>query len=96
VARSKLFTANSKSSICSRTRHTATPQVGVKGTPYENPFADIYRSMALLGTQGFGSLPRYCPALMGVFFVASFAICGLRDALPRRYAKFVPSPMAMG
>ena len=28
------------------------------GGPYENPFADVYRSMALLGTHGFGSLPK--------------------------------------
>lgn len=75
---------------------TRRAQVGVRGTPYENPFADIYRSMALLGTQGFGSLPRYCALLMGVFFVAALAICGLRDALPRRYAAYVPSPMSMG
>jgi hypothetical protein len=52
--------------------------------------------MAILGTQGFGSLPRYCTLLMGLLFGASVAICGLRDALPGKYGKFVPSPMSMG
>jgi hypothetical protein len=32
---------------------------------------------------------------MGVFFAAAFGICGLRNLLPRRYAKFVPTPMGM-
>jgi uncharacterized oligopeptide transporter (OPT) family protein len=29
-------------------------------------------------------------------FAAAVALCALRDALPRRFARFVPSPMAMG
>lgn len=52
--------------------------------------------MAILGTEGFGSLPRYCTLLMGVLFAAAVAMCATRDLLPRRYARFVPSPMSMG
>ncbi|GBF92880.1 metal-nicotianamine transporter-like [Raphidocelis subcapitata] len=74
----------------------STGQVGIKEGPYSNPFGDVYRSMAVLGAEGFGALPKHCALLMGVLFAASLAICGARDALPRRYARFVPSPMAMG
>jgi hypothetical protein len=52
--------------------------------------------MAILGTQGFGALPKYCSLLMLIFFLTSLAICGVRDVLPHRFAKFVPSPMSMG
>ncbi len=52
--------------------------------------------MAILGTEGFGALPKYCTLMMAGFFVAAMLICALRDALPPRYARFVPSPMAMG
>jgi hypothetical protein len=51
--------------------------------------------MAILGAEGAGALPRHCAELMAAMFAGSVAVCGLRDALPRRYARFVPSPMAM-
>lgn len=47
-----------------------TGEVGNPKGPYPNPFADIYRGMALIGTEGFGALPKYCGVLMGVFFLA--------------------------
>jgi hypothetical protein len=56
----------------------------------------VYRSMAVLGAEGFGALPRHCALLMGVLFGAAIGLCAARDALPRRYGRFVPSPMAMG
>ena len=74
----------------------ATGQVGAPHGPYPTPFADIYRAMAILGTQGFGALPRYCAAITGALFLCSAAMCALRDALPKTWARFVPSPMAMG
>lgn len=73
----------------------ATGQVGVKDGPYPNPFGDVYRSMAMLGTEGFGALPKNCALLMGVLFGTAIAMCAARDLLPQRYARFVPSPMAM-
>ena len=52
--------------------------------------------MAILGTEGFGALPKYCAAITGALFFAGAAMCGLRDALPKNWSRFVPSPMAMG
>ncbi|WIA41031.1 hypothetical protein OEZ86_004669 [Tetradesmus obliquus] len=72
-----------------------TGQVNVPGGPYPAPFADIYRGMAEIGTKGFGALPKYCTLLMGVFFIAGMLICLIRDLLPRKWAKWVPSPMAL-
>jgi len=51
--------------------------------------------MATIGTKGFGALPKYCTLLMGMFFVAGMLICLIRDLMPRKWAKYVPSPMAM-
>lgn len=51
--------------------------------------------MAVIGTKGFGALPKYCTLLMGAFFVAGMLICLVRDLMPRRFARYVPSPMAM-
>lgn len=73
----------------------STGLVGKPGGPYPNPFADIYRSMAVLGTEGFGSLPKHCTLMMGLTFLASAAMCLARDLLPRRYARMVPSPLSM-
>jgi hypothetical protein len=39
--------------------------------------------------------PRYCTTLMAALFAASLVICAVRDILPHRYARFVPSPMSM-
>lgn len=72
-----------------------TGQVNVPGGPYPAPFADIYRGMAVIGTKGFGALPKHCTLLMGAFFLAGMLVCLVRDVLPRRAARFVPSPMAM-
>lgn len=55
-----------------------TPCVCPVAHRYENPFATIYRAMAILGTEGFGSLPKYCTLLMGCFFLAAIIICIIR------------------
>lgn len=52
--------------------------------------------MAVLGTQGFGALPKHCGPLMAALFGAAVLLCLARDLLPPRWARFVPSPMAMG
>ncbi|KAI8471372.1 MAG: OPT superfamily oligopeptide transporter [Monoraphidium minutum] len=72
-----------------------TGQVNVPNGPYPTPFADIYRGMAVIGTKGFGALPKHCGEMMGAFFAAGILLCMVRDLLPRRFAKWVPSPMAM-
>lgn len=59
------------------------------------PRPPIGKGMAVIGTKGFGALPKHCTLLMGAFFAAGMLICLVRDTLPRRAARFVPSPMAM-
>ncbi len=44
--------------------------------------------------QGVAALPQHCMTLCSGFFAAAIAISGLRDALPERFARFVPIPMA--
>eukprot|EP00879_Flechtneria_rotunda_P013364 GHRR01013954.1.p1 GENE.GHRR01013954.1~~GHRR01013954.1.p1 ORF type:complete len:506 (+),score=144.44 GHRR01013954.1:739-2256(+) len=73
-----------------------TGLVNVPDGPYPSPFSTIYRGMALIGTQGFAALPKYCGVLMLAFFLAGMLLCLIRDLLPSKYARFVPSPMAMG
>jgi len=70
--------------------------VGVEHSEYPAPYATIYRGMAILGTQGFGALPSHCLELFAALFAASFLLGLARDALPSRYAQFVPIPTAMG
>lgn len=73
----------------------STGQVGLPDGPYPVPFAAVTRGIASIGTLGFSALPRYCTALSGAFFAAAFAMCVVRELLPVRWARFVPSPMGM-
>jgi hypothetical protein len=57
-------------------RNRLLAQVNVPGGPYPTPFADIYRGMAVIGTKGFGALPKYCTTLMAVFFLAGVWVGG--------------------
>eukprot|EP00878_Enallax_costatus_P025510 GHUV01027297.1.p1 GENE.GHUV01027297.1~~GHUV01027297.1.p1 ORF type:complete len:578 (+),score=120.07 GHUV01027297.1:832-2565(+) len=72
-----------------------TGLVGVKSGPYPNPWADVSRGMAIIGTEGFEALPRYCGVLSLVFLVSGLVICCIRDLLPDRYGRYAPSPMGM-
>jgi hypothetical protein len=51
--------------------------------------------MAEIGTKGFGALPKYCTALMGAFFAAGILVSLIRDLMPKKWARWLPSPMAM-
>lgn len=73
----------------------STGQVGVADGPYPVPYASVTRGMVSIGVLGVQALPRYCLLLSGLFFVAAFVICVVREVLPLRYARFVPSPMGM-
>ena len=52
--------------------------MNVQSGPYPNPFAVMYREMAIIGTEGFKVLPKYCGALKGAFFAAVMLICIIR------------------
>ena len=44
--------------------------------------------------QGISALPRHCIQMCVGFFLAAVMISILRDLLPKKYAAFVPIPMA--
>ncbi|XP_068639258.1 probable metal-nicotianamine transporter YSL7 [Aristolochia californica] len=72
--------------------------IGTPGSTYAAPYATIYRGIALLGVEGFSSLPKNCLTLCLVFFIAAFVINSLKDFLKSKNInayKFIPSTMAM-
>ncbi|PON47722.1 Oligopeptide transporter [Parasponia andersonii] len=71
--------------------------LGDSGSQYPAPYAAIYRSMAILGVEGFSSLPDYCIILCCVFFVAAVLINLIKDCLGKQsyWGRFIPIPMAM-
>ncbi|KAF3777347.1 putative metal-nicotianamine transporter [Nymphaea thermarum] len=70
--------------------------VGSPDSEYKAPYAAIYRNIALLGVQGFGSLPKHCFELCCAFFAAAIVINLLKNViLPKKVAGYVPIPMAM-
>ncbi|XP_052191351.1 probable metal-nicotianamine transporter YSL7 isoform X2 [Diospyros lotus] len=75
--------------------YKAFDDLGVLGSEYPAPYALIYRNMAILGVDGFSALPKNCLTLCYVFFIAAVVINGIRDAMGKDRAKFIPIPMAM-
>lgn len=67
----------------------------IPGPEYAAPYALIYRNIAILGVQGFGSLPKYCLTLCYIFFAAAVVINFIRDMVPKKVSRFIPIPMAM-
>ncbi|KAK4370075.1 hypothetical protein RND71_009550 [Anisodus tanguticus] len=67
---------------------------------YPAPYALMYRGIALLGMEGFGSLPNHCLRLSVWFFLAAILINLVTQLLKKFETKyviyqFVPSPMRM-
>ncbi|KAF8014635.1 hypothetical protein BT93_H0444 [Corymbia citriodora subsp. variegata] len=75
--------------------YKAFKDLGLKNSQYPAPYASIYRSMAILGVEGFSSLPKHCLTLCYGFFAAAIVINAIRDFVPNKYSKFIPLPMAM-
>ncbi|KAL2631052.1 hypothetical protein R1flu_015738 [Riccia fluitans] len=69
--------------------------IGDPSGPYTAPIAVIYRTMALLGIEGLGSLPDHCLQLCYVWFAVAMLLHVIRDSLPVKYCRFVPIPVAM-
>ncbi|KZV57877.1 hypothetical protein F511_03446 [Dorcoceras hygrometricum] len=74
--------------------------VGDPDGAYPAPYALMYRGIALLGVEGFSSLPKHCLTLVIVFFVAAVVINLLTELLKKYETKykvyrFIPSPMCM-
>lgn len=74
---------------------TAFSDMGKPGTKYQAPFALIYRNMARIGIEGFDSLPRNCLTLSVALFGAAISINLIRDTVGKKWAQYIPLPMAM-
>ncbi|KAE8805497.1 putative metal-nicotianamine transporter YSL12 [Hordeum vulgare] len=75
--------------------YKAFDNIGISGSEYPAPYAIVYRNMAILGVDGFSSLPKHCLTLCYVFFAGAIVINLVRDLVPTKVAKFIPLPMAM-
>ncbi|KAG6742272.1 hypothetical protein POTOM_055562 [Populus tomentosa] len=62
---------------------------------YPAPYATVFRNMAILGVEGFSSLPKNCLYLCYWFFGAAILINLIKDGLGKKRARFIPNPMAM-
>ncbi|KAH8482949.1 hypothetical protein H0E87_027627 [Populus deltoides] len=69
--------------------------LGTPGSQYPAPYATVFRNMAILGVEGFSSLPKNCLYLCYWFFGAAILINLIKDALGKKRASFIPNPMAM-
>ncbi|KAF4394683.1 hypothetical protein CsatB_019265 [Cannabis sativa] len=75
--------------------YNAYDNLGKPSSPYPAPFAVVYRNMAILGVEGFGSLPRYCLLLCYIFFGIAIAVNLIKDFIGKDKGKYIPIPMAM-
>ncbi|KAF9683762.1 hypothetical protein SADUNF_Sadunf04G0048100 [Salix dunnii] len=73
----------------------AFKDLGTTGSQYPAPYATVYRNMAILGVEGFSALPKNCLYLCYGFFGAAILINVIKDALGKKWARFIPNPMAM-
>ncbi|XP_057446660.1 probable metal-nicotianamine transporter YSL7 [Lotus japonicus] len=74
--------------------YKAFPDLGTHKSEYPAPNAIVFRNMAILGVQGFGSLPKNCLMLCYIFFGAAVVINLIKDLMGKR-GRFIPLPMAM-
>ncbi|KAL8038168.1 hypothetical protein ABFX02_11G086700 [Erythranthe guttata] len=75
--------------------YKAFDDIGVDGSHYPAPYASVYRNMAILGVEGVSALPKNCLTLCYVFFIGAVVINGIRDAVGKKWSRFIPLPMAM-
>lgn len=75
--------------------YKAFSDLGLPGSEYPAPYALVYRNMAILGVDGFSSLPKHCLTLCYVFFAAAILINLSRDVVGKKWAQYIPLPMAM-
>ncbi|XP_024994304.1 probable metal-nicotianamine transporter YSL7 [Cynara cardunculus var. scolymus] len=75
--------------------YSAFPDLGTQGSEYPAPYAVVYRNLSILGVEGFDSLPKHCLSLCYGFFAAAILINIARDTAPKKWARFIPIPMAI-
>ncbi|KAK1385448.1 putative metal-nicotianamine transporter YSL7 [Heracleum sosnowskyi] len=74
--------------------------VGDPEGSYPAPYGLMYRGIALLGVEGFSSLPKNCLKLAIYFFIAAIVMNIITELLRKfetkyRLYRFIPSPMCM-
>nr|CAD1840828.1 unnamed protein product [Ananas comosus var. bracteatus] len=72
--------------------------LGDQNSEYPAPYAKVYRGIALLGVEGFYSLPRHCLSFCLGFFLLAFAISAVREIAKYKnwwIFNYVPSAMGM-
>jgi OPT family oligopeptide transporter len=74
--------------------YQAFSDLGLSKSEYPAPYAVVYRSMAKLGVEGFGNLPKNCLLLCYIFFAAAIVINLIKDS-SGKWGRFIPLPMAM-
>ncbi|KAJ9166337.1 hypothetical protein P3X46_021109 [Hevea brasiliensis] len=75
--------------------YRAFHNLGLPDSEYPVPYAVVYRNMAILGVEGFSSLPKNCLLLCCCFFGAAILINLIKDRMGKKWERFVPLPMAM-
>uniref|UniRef100_A0A0D9ZN89 Uncharacterized protein n=1 Tax=Oryza glumipatula TaxID=40148 RepID=A0A0D9ZN89_9ORYZ len=75
--------------------YKAFDNIGISGSDYPAPNAAVFRSIAILGVDGFSSLPKNCLNLCYAFFAAAIVVNLIRDLVPKKVSRFIPIPMAM-
>ncbi|PSR84907.1 Metal-nicotianamine transporter like [Actinidia chinensis var. chinensis] len=75
--------------------YNAFDDLGSPNSEYPAPFALVYRNMSILGVEGFSALPKNCLLLCYVIFASAMLVNAIRDIVPKKWAKFIPLPMAM-
>ncbi|XP_038982836.1 probable metal-nicotianamine transporter YSL12 [Phoenix dactylifera] len=75
--------------------YKAFNELGLPNSEYPAPNALIFRNIAILGVDGFSSLPKHCLTLCCIFCAAAVLINLIRDLSPQKVARFIPLPMAM-
>ncbi|KAK7278315.1 hypothetical protein RJT34_23342 [Clitoria ternatea] len=69
--------------------------VGNPHGEFKAPYALIYRSMAIIGVEGFSALPHHCLQLCSGFFAFAIGVNMIRDFSPKKIGKWMPLPMVM-
>ncbi|XP_074350750.1 metal-nicotianamine transporter YSL2-like [Apium graveolens] len=69
--------------------------IGNPDGEYKAPYAIIYRNLAILGVEGFSSLPHHCLQLAYGFFAFAIAANLVRDISPQKVGKWMPLPMVI-
>ncbi|KAF5194372.1 Metal-nicotianamine transporter ysl2 [Thalictrum thalictroides] len=73
----------------------ANKDLGAPGSAYPAPYALVYRNIAILGVEGFSSLPKHCLIFCYAFFAGAILVNIIRDLVGKKWSKWIPVPMAM-